>query len=386
MASVTSTQRLETACQPAVGGLPRIGLDTCCVQYYISNPPVQPWADCLDPVFQAGLSGRAELYVSTVVVSELLAHAHFASRNQAGYDPELDLMTILNHHFLILDVSGDVARAAGRLRGNYVPGDKIALRTPDALIGATSIHHGHTLFVTNDAQLADALPPGNCIYLRDVALEWLAQQFPASCLAAAAPVVPKSRGRGLPTNPNGTFVELGAVRPDVTARWDRILRDCLNVAAALNEPCLFFVLQERNGRRTETREVLIWHDGLDEKARKPNAMIKHLRAHLELQYDAATGQYAAARHKRLYVFYVADHGHERSRQDQPCFNSKSDHQKSTEAWRSYLRGLGLFGDVSRFPNTQWLHCENSIVRILDGGKLAGFLDYANNVLGLEGAK
>jgi len=47
-------------CRPAENGAPKIGLDTCCVQYYISNPQVQPWADRLDPIFQAGLRGKAD--------------------------------------------------------------------------------------------------------------------------------------------------------------------------------------------------------------------------------------------------------------------------------------------------------------------------------------
>ena len=114
--TMTATERLQTLCEPRAGVTPKIGLDTNCVQYYISDPPVQPWADCLDSIFQAGLGGQAELYVSTVVVSELLTHVHFAHRNN-GYDPELDLWAMLNRHFQVLDVCGDVAKAAGRLRG-----------------------------------------------------------------------------------------------------------------------------------------------------------------------------------------------------------------------------------------------------------------------------
>ena len=116
---------------------------------------MQPWADCLDPIFRAAVDGRIELYVSTVVVSELLAHVYFANRHNTGYDPELDFLAIINRHFQILDVNGPIAKAAGRLRGSYTPGDRIVLKMPDALIGATSLTSGHTLFVTNDAQLAE---------------------------------------------------------------------------------------------------------------------------------------------------------------------------------------------------------------------------------------
>src|SRR5258708_1583851 len=107
----SATERIQELTQPAATGKPKVALDTCCVQYYISNPPVQPWADCLGPIFQAAVDGKIELYVSTVVVSELLAHVYFANRHNTGYDPELDLLAIIGRHFQILDVSGSVAKA-----------------------------------------------------------------------------------------------------------------------------------------------------------------------------------------------------------------------------------------------------------------------------------
>src|ERR1051325_2870962 len=134
---MSAMQQLAAVCQPPSGAPPKVGLDTCCVQYYIGNPPLQPWADCLDPLFQAAVNGHVELYVSTVVVAELLSHLHYEGRDIAGYDPELDLKAILDRHFNVIDVTGDVARAAGRLRGTYLPGPKICIKTPDALIGAT---------------------------------------------------------------------------------------------------------------------------------------------------------------------------------------------------------------------------------------------------------
>src|SRR5438105_4121961 len=98
----TATALIQEVTQASAAGKPKVALDTSCVQYYISNPSIQPWADCLDPIFRAAVDGRIELYVSTVVVCELLAHVYFANRNNAGYDPELDLLAIINRHFQIL--------------------------------------------------------------------------------------------------------------------------------------------------------------------------------------------------------------------------------------------------------------------------------------------
>lgn len=379
MPATTVTELLAAACRPSANGVPRIGLDTNCVQYYISNPPVQPWADCLDPIFQAGVAGQAELYVSTVVVSELLAHVHFAHRDNTGYDPELDLMAIMNRHFRILEVDGAVARAAGRLRGNFAPGDRLTLETPDALIGATSLNHNHTLFVTNDAQLADALPPGACVYLRDVALEWLAEQFPTPCFADPNPVQTKSRGPGLPGNPTPASLELGSIQPDPTAKWDRILADALNVAAAINEPCIFFVLTAKNGRRWETIEVLFWHAGMNEN-RPVRKILRRVYEHLE--YSVRTGVAANTQH-RLHAFLASSLARARQRQTQASFNSKSGRKREADSWCEYLGPLRQFRDVLSLPQTTCLLCEDGAARPLSGAVAAEFLRRAGAVLGWE---
>ena len=360
-----------------VAGKPTIAMDTCCVQYYISNPPVQPWADCLDPIFRAAVDGKVELFVSTVVVSELLAHVHFAQRHNAGYDPELDLLAIINRHFQILDVTGDVARAAGRLRGTYIPGDKIALKTPDALIGATSLTNGHTLFITNDAELTEALPVTNCIYLRDVALEWLTRNYPILCFGSSAPITPSQKGKGLPMGTSSASLELGGIRPNPSARWKRILRDAQVVGSALNEPCVFFILVEKNGRKIETREVLFWHESLTE-SRPPTKVIK--RIHNHLGYSGKTDSVPSAG-RRIYGLVFASLAHERSRQEDPRFASKSDHHKEADAWNAYLALWRTYRSCLNLPNTTWLLCEDGAVHVLDIAATVLFLNQAKNVLG-----
>jgi predicted nucleic acid-binding protein len=378
----TAWQRIREVAQAAMGGKPKVALDTCCVQYYISNPPVRPWADCLDPIFRAGLEGKVDLYVSTVVVSELLAHVHFANRNRAGCDPELDLLSILNRHFQILDVNGEVARAAGRLRGNYIPGDRMALKTPDALIGATSVASGHTLFVTNDAQLADALPEANCVFLREAALEHLAERFPLECLDGSAPVTATRRGPGLSAGITLATLQLGSVRPDPAATWKRLLADAFTVASALAEPCAFLVLTERKGRRVEAKEVLFWHEGLND-ARPPARLLRRVREHLG--YSQQTGRVENAG-CHVWAFCFTSMARERARQSDPAFSSKSDHQRLADGWKSYLMPLWCFRSGLALPQTTWLLCEDGVARYLKASDTLRFLDQAKNVLGWEGRR
>ena len=373
----TATERIQEVIQPIAMGKPKVALDTCCVQYYISNPPVQPWADCLDPVFRAAVDGNVELYVSTVVVSELLAHVYFANRHKVGYDPELDLLAIMNRHFQILDVTGDVAKAAGRLRGSYIPGDRIALKTPDALIGATSLTNGHALFITNDGQLADSLPETNCIYLRDVAIEWLTQSFPSACFDGSGPISPSRSGKGLPTGLSIASIELGSIQPDRSAKWKRILKDAQTVASAVNEPCAFFILSEKNGRRMETREVLFWHESLN-KRRPPSKVLKRLHEHMG--YSSRTGTVTNSGN-RIHGFIFASLANEKARQNQSGFASKSDNQKQADAWNDYLALWRTFRVCLDLPQTTWLLCEDGVAHILNAAATVLFLDKAKNVLG-----
>jgi predicted nucleic acid-binding protein len=376
----TATQRIREICQ-ATAPKPKVALDTCCVQYYINKPPVQPWADCLDTVFGAGLEGRVELYVSTVVVSELLTHVHFTHRGK-GYDPELDLLSILNRHFLVLDVSGEVARAAGRLRGNYVPSDKIVLETPDALIGATSLANGHTLFITNDEQLARALPSENCIYLKQLALDWLAQHFPDGCFNGTNVVRPSRRGKGLFPDASIGTSDLGSVQPHPSAHWKHVLADAFAGATALNEPCVFFLLTRRSRRKTETIEVLLWHETLD-TARPAQRMVKRLEDHLGIKYNRERDRYEAAPEKSAFVLFFASMQRERARQSQPCYASKSEDQKEADAWDSYLRPLWRLRSALNLPQTTWLLCEAGVARYLKPDETLDLLNQAKNVLGWQ---
>lgn len=377
MPMATATERIQEVTQAATSGKPKVALDTCCVQYYISNPPVQPWADCLDPIFRAGLGGKLDLYVSTVVVSELLAHVHFTNRHRMGFDPELDLLAILNRHFQILEVNGEVARAAGRLRGNYVPGERMALKTPDALIGATSVANGHTLFVTNDAQLADALPAANCVYLREAALEFLVERFPLECLDRGEPVAATRRGRGLSAGITLATLQLGSVRPDPAATWRRLLGDAFTVASVLTEPCVFFILTEKRGRRVEASEVLLWHEGLTE-SRPPARLLRRVQEHLG--YSQQTGQ-AGNPASHVSVFCFTSIARERARQSDPAFASKSNHQRLSDGWNSYLMPLWRFRAGLALPQTKWLLCEDGAATYLKAADTLGFLDRAKNVLG-----
>lgn len=373
----SATERLQEVTQITGTTKPKIALDTNCIRYFLNTPPDQPWADCLEPIIKAGLDGKLELYVSNVVVSELLSNLHYENRHKAGYDPELTFMATITHHFELLDVNDDVAKQAGRLRGTYLPSNKMTLKTPDALIGATSMTNGHALFVTNDAKLANALPPSNCIYLRNVALEWLDQNFPKDCYDGSPPVSPLTRGEGFPNGMSLATLELGSIKPNPSAKWRRILKDGQTAASALNESCIFFILTSKKGRKVETQEVLFWHESLTDK-RPPWKVIKRLHNHMG--YSKRTGILTNPGN-HIYVFIFASLAHERAKMDHPSFASKSDHQKEADAWNNYLSPFRIYRDCLTLPQTTWLLCEDKTTQPMNVRATKDFLDKAKNVLG-----
>ena len=372
----TVTQQIQNIIQPVTNQPTKIGLDTNCVQYFLNN--TRPWADCLYPIFQAALNGNVELYVSSVVVSELIAHLHLASRNQVGYDPELNLLATLNRYFQILDVTEDIAKAAGRLRANHASGDKLTLKTPDALIGATSLTSGHTIFITNDEQLANALSSSNCIYLKDLALEWLEQNFAPSCLASSNRIPLSKTTSGL----LGSVIsatELCIIKPDQQTKLDCILADASITSAALNEPCLFFVLVKNENGNQKIEEVLFWHDGFN-SSRPINKIEKYLKIYLEYRLERNNSP-NFNENKQIHIFYFSSLNREITRQDQPNFASRTERHKKAEAWKAYLSKLWLFREAMSLPQITWLLCENGDARTLDITATLGFVAQAKNILG-----
>lgn len=279
---------------------------------------------------------KVDLYISVVVASEILAHVHFDRRDRMGYDPELFLTETLQRNFEIIDIDRNIAKTSGILRADHAHSNnlgKISLKTPDAIIGATSINQAHTLLITNDAQLAKALPSSSCIYLRELALEWLEQNFPLQCLGSSTPIQPNKTSQGL-LNRVILPSELCAIAPDSTATYNCILADAYITASAFNEPCLFFLLINRVSGVIEIEKILSWHKGLGQM-RPIFRYIKYLKEFLEYKKQRG-GTLTTTRDKEIHVFYFTSLNRETIRQQQTNFASKSSLQKKADTWHNYL--------------------------------------------------
>ncbi|WP_321504314.1 PIN domain-containing protein [uncultured Methanoregula sp.] len=364
----TAMERIQEVAQGDDGVRRKVALDTNCVRYYLGDQ--KPWSDYLDPIFRAGFEGKIDLCISTVVVSELLTHLIREPKDEAGYDPDLYLTSIIGKNFTIIDVDESIARKAGELRG-----DK-DLSTPDALIGGASIINGH-LLLTNDLQLSKAIPESNCVYLRDAALEWLVQNFPNPCVDNTRRLTRLRKGKGIFNWNAFASSELGSLKPDPSVKWRRILNDAFTVSAIVNEPCIFFILSSKRKQKEETNEVLFWHEHLREK-RDPKKIKNRLFQHLDYSPDT---HLASNKSNQIYIFYCASLTQERARIDQPGNASKTPHQKESDALKNYFSLFFTFRSCLELPQTTWLLCENESVRCLDKIATRKFIGLAKNVLG-----
>src|SRR5690606_38323243 len=193
---------------------------------------------------------------------------------------------------------------------------------------------------------------------------------------------PQQRGLGLPGNAAPATLELGSVRPDPSAKWRRILKDAPGVAAAVGQPCIFFVLTARNGRREESVEVLFWHAEFAE-TRPPERIVRRLHEHLG--YSRKTGLATKSKH-HVHAFVATSLSRARQRQNQNSNASSSDQTKTAHAWTEYLGILVAFHGALTLPQTTWLLLEDGVARRLSATPTVDYLSRAANVLGLNGGR
>lgn len=188
----------QTIVQEAINQGLTICLDANCIIYYFSGR--QPWADRLQPVFEAQTDQRIRLVTSTVTLAEVLAQTGTGS----AADQTQQLEASIRRYFDIVPVSDQAGvYAAGIRQGSSV-------KASDALQAAATADGNATLFITNDEQLVRA-PLRRCqaVYLTDMALEWLEDEFTA-CIDPTVPVVSLAPGQTtlqleLAINPGDAF-------------------------------------------------------------------------------------------------------------------------------------------------------------------------------------
>lgn len=129
--------------QNALKKLKKVGLDSSILIYHLED--MEPYANLTENIFAMVAEGSLSAVLSTVSVTELLVQPFTASQQDRIAAFERFLFSLPNTELKSPDYP--IAKEAARLRSKY------RIRTPDALLIATSMNEKADAFITNDASL-----------------------------------------------------------------------------------------------------------------------------------------------------------------------------------------------------------------------------------------
>ena len=126
-----------------ISGHRLIGLDTSIFIYHLEGN--QAYYRITREILGLIESGKCQGVISTVTIMELTVQAWRQNRQDIAMHYEALLVNFPN--LILKDVTRNVARGAARLRAKY------NIRPADALLVATALTWGATIWVTNDVKL-----------------------------------------------------------------------------------------------------------------------------------------------------------------------------------------------------------------------------------------
>ena len=129
--------------QSVLRRLKKVGLDSSILIYHLED--LEPYANLTENIFSMVAEGSLSAVLSTVSVTELLVQPFAAGQKDRIAAMERFLFSLPNTEIKSPDYP--IAREAARLRSQY------RIRTPDALLIATSMNEKADAFITNDADL-----------------------------------------------------------------------------------------------------------------------------------------------------------------------------------------------------------------------------------------
>ena len=123
-------------------------LDTAPIIYYVEN--VSPYADLLEPVFQAVKSGSLRACTATLTLAETLVVPY--RKNDLVLLEKIETLLTKTSDLTILPLTPDIARETAKIRAAF------SIKTPDAIQLATAHVSGIDYFLTNDKGLKNFSP------------------------------------------------------------------------------------------------------------------------------------------------------------------------------------------------------------------------------------
>jgi len=135
----------------------KAGLDSSILIYHLED--IEPYSELTEAAFTAIARGSLEAVWSTITAAELLTGPFAAGKPDQIVAFERFIFSFANA--VVVPPSYSIAKEAARLRGKY------RLRTPDALLIATTLDQGANAFITNDMKLRKLKSEGIVVMVLD---------------------------------------------------------------------------------------------------------------------------------------------------------------------------------------------------------------------------
>lgn len=386
---MTSTAQAELRTALAPGSL--ICLDTNCLLYYFKGE--MPWADSLRPVFEAKDGGDVRLFTSSMTLAELLARVDPSAQSS--------MLSAVRQYFDLVPVDDNIGIQAAGIRRASKPGNapRLPVKTPDAVEMATAVETRSLLFITNDEQLTRMPQTVKALYLKDLALDWLEEEFNACFFPAVTASIPSRPAQRLDL----TFwcdpcADWAVLQNGLSA--DAYVSMAMLLSALLKGPCAVIgKAQGTNGaQQVHALRVLPtarpwitptppdWTRHLRQKGCKwsepgPREFVRRIKQLTELGVQKSSGR------ENAFPFIVVNTSRLDAEAEVNALDNNAQmasHKKRQEILKRYLAPFKPVMPLLELDGARLWKTEAQNAHELDVGRFRKFFACAENVIGKEG--
>jgi predicted nucleic acid-binding protein len=382
---------LQTALAP--GSL--ICLDTNCLLYYFKGE--MPWADSLRPVFEARDGGDVRLVTSSMTLAELLARVDPSDQSA--------MLSAVRQYFDLVPVDDNIGiQAAGiRRAANPNNADHPPVKTPDAVEMATANETRSLLFITNDEQLTRMPQSVKALYLKELALDWLEDEFAKCQMPTVASAIPSSPPQTLGLTFSCDLSEDLMLLPGGMTAASFVFQAVL-LAVVVKGSCVVIALAQGqtgseqaiavrvlpSGRPWITPPAPDWMRHFTNKRCEwsepvPAAFVQGVKRRIESKDEELRNGAAGKRAMPLIVVNTSRLDAEAD-VNVPGNNDMPDHKKRQEIWRRYLAPFKPIMPLLELPGARLWKAEAQNAHELDVERFRKFFACAENVIGKEGGR
>lgn len=391
---MTSAAQAELQSALAPGSL--ICLDTNCLLYYFKGQ--MPWAESLRPVFDAKDSGHVRLFTSSMTLAELLARVDPTDQSA--------MLSAVRQYFDLIPVDDNIGiQAAGiRRASNTNNAASPPVKTPDAVEMATANETRSLLFITNDEQLTRMPQTVKALYLKDLALDWLEDEFNGCLSSIASAAISNMQPQQL----NLSFIR------DVGQDWmnlqggmaaDDFVRNAMLLSALVKGPCAVIGQALGTNRAEQVHSLRVLPAGrpwitppvpdwmrhftnrkCDWREPATGEFVKRVRRLTEMKDEEHRNNTNSERAMPFIVVSASQLDAESEVNTMDGNGQMAGHKKRQEIWRRYLAPFKPVMPLLELPGARLWKTEAQNAHELDVDRFRRFFACAENVIGKEGGR